>query len=387
MGYRHGSGPGVKYHRAPENANLVKPTRVFLLAREPLFAQGVRSLIFGQADMEVVGTAAVGAEGLALMRASAPDVVVIEARGEEQGALVTEVLEVLPQAKVVGLTPEDNRLHIWYSEMRQGRRVEDFLEAIREPPDWRTAGPASLRVYVLFQGPYGIRIVDNLRRHAPAAWMVEAWQIPAPSPDVQDSDRELLPEHVPAADLVVVLGEDPSLAQLVPAIVERTGARAVIVPIDNPAWLPEGVSRLLRARLSEVGVAAAFPKPFCSLTEGCYGVGEHETVCEDPWIAAFAHHFGRPAFRITCDGEDVTGVEVVCDTACGCASSLAERLIGTAVCDLMAQVEEFHRQYPCLATLRVEPGLGASLLQVSCALMQRAVAAGAGVDVELAPRV
>ena len=166
-------------------------------------------------------------------------------------------------------------------------------------------------------------------------------------------------------------------------VAERAGAKAVIAPIDDSAWLPESVARLLRARLAELGVAAAFPKPFCSLTEDRYGIGDQETACENAWIAEFARHFGRPAFHILCDGEDVVGAEVERDSACGCARALAEQLDGTAVCDLVSRVEEFHRQYPCLATQRVEPGLRASLLEVSCALMQQAVAIGAGVDVQV----
>ncbi len=156
----------------------MKTTRVFVLAREPLFAQGVRSLISGQTGIEVVGVATVGPEALALMQAAAPDVVVIEARGEEQAALVAQVLEVLPQTKVVGLSPDDNRLHIYYAQMRQGRRVEDFLEAIRQPPEWPAGRLPALRVYLLFQGFYGSRIADNLRRHAPANWAIEAWRLP-----------------------------------------------------------------------------------------------------------------------------------------------------------------------------------------------------------------
>jgi len=313
-----------------------------------------------------------------LLQAAHPDVVVIEAHGEEQGTLVSEVLEVLPQTKVVGLTPEDNRLHIYFAQMRQSRRVEDFLEAIREPQAWHTAAPATLRLYVLFQGAYGSRICDNLQRYAPATWTVEAWQVPAVLPA---EVGECMPARIPAADLIVVLGESASVAQLVPTVAERTGAKAAIAAVDNPIWLPEGVARLLRVRLAERGVAVAFPKPFCSLTPQHYGVGEQETACENPWIAEFAQHFGRPQFRIVCDGEDVVGAELERDSACGLGRALAERLPGTAVCDLAYQVAEVHRRYPCLATLRVEPGLGASLFQVSCGLIQQAVAAGAGVDV------
>ncbi len=367
----------------------MKTTRVFVLAREPLFAQGVRSLISGQTGIEVVGAATVGPEALALMQAAAPDVVVIEARGEEQAALVAQVLEVLPQTKVVGLSPDDNRLHIYYAQMRQGRRVEDFLEAIRQPPEWPAGRLPALRVYLLFQGFYGSRIADNLRRHAPANWAIEAWRLPPDLAAVLEAEpgdplraaARFLPERAPAADLLIALGESASVAHLVPGLVERSGAKAVIAPVDNPAWLPEGVARLLRARLAELGVAVAFPRPFCSLTEHAGGLGEQQTAHDSPWFTAFARHFGQPALRVVCDGEDVLAAEVERDAPCGCARAFAERLAGSAVCDLLSQAETFHRQYPCLAASRIEPGLGMSLQQAACALLQRAAAVGAGVDV------
>lgn len=369
----------------------MKTTRVFVLAREPLFAQGVCSLISGQPGIEVVGAATLGPETAALMRAARPDVVVIEAESEEQGALVAEVLEVLPQTRVVGLNPVDNRLHIYYAQMRQGHRVEDFLEAIRQLPEWPGAGLPTLRIYLIYQGFYGSRIADNLRRHAPAGWAVETWRLPpdlAAALEAEPGERlhaaaRLLPERAPAADLLIALGESPSVARLVPTLAERSGAKAAIVPMDNPAWLPEGVARLVRARLSELGVAVAFPRPFCSLSEHAYGVGEQEAACDSPWIAAFARHFGQPALRVACDGEDVIAAQVERDTPCGCARALAERLPGTAVSDLLRQSEAFHHQYPCLAAVRIEPGLGMSLQQAAGMLLQRAVAVGAGVDLEM----
>lgn len=372
---------------------MTKPSRVFILAREPLFAQGVRSLLQEQAGIEVVGTATVGPEAMAQLRVVAPDVVVVEAKGEEQGALVAEILETFPTVKVVGLTPEDNRLHIYYAQMRYSRQVEDFLEAIREPIEAAEVGPGVMRVLVVYQGAYSRCILQNLRSFQPADWSIEVWTVPADLPGLEVADARtaaywdevlhgaaVLPAHLPPTDLVLSLLENPVAAQLLPSIAERAGAKAVLAPVEDPAWLPEGVVRLLRARLNEIGVAAAFPKPFCSLAEGRYGVAGQETVYESPWIETFARHFGQPAFRIVCDGEDVMAVEVERDTPCGCARALAQRLTGMPVRDVMSYTAAFCAEYGCLATRRVQPRLGKSLFQAACELMQQAVAAGIGVD-------
>jgi len=356
-------------------SQLMYPCRVFILASQPLFAQGVQSLISGQPGIEVVGVAKVGPDVLPQVHAATPDVVIVEARGEEQGRLVAQVLESVPGARVIGLTLEDNRIFTYYQQMKQGRRVEDLLEAIREPLDWRGHRPEALRLFVLFQGYYGQRILENVRRFAPQAWTVEAWRAPSALPLVVDDPLAFLPMHLPAADLVLSVGESPSVAQLLPSVVERTGARAVIAPVDNVAWLPGGLVRQLRAQLMEMGVVSAFPKPFCSLTERSYNVRQHEVSFDDPWVAEFAQYFGRPVFRIECDDQQIVRVEVKRDTACGCARAVARQLVGVEVREAVVQAGLFHHHYPCLATMRVDPGLGEPLIQASGDLMRQAVEA------------
>jgi len=369
-------------------------SRVFILASQPLFAQGVQSLLSGQPGIEVVGVAIVGPGTFAQVQAAAPDVVIIEAGGEEQSRLVAQVLESIPGAKVVGLTLEDDRIHTYYQQMKRGRRVEDLLEAVRGRLDWRGRSPEILRLLVLFQGHYGRRILGNVRRFAPAAWTVKAWRAPSDLPLVVDDPLVFLPVHLPVADLVLSLGESTGAAQLLPSIVERTGARAVIAPVDNVAWLPDGLARQLRVQLMEMGVAGVFPKPFCSLTERSYnapgtgaksdgpgmgaksGVRQQEVSFENPWIGEFARHFGRPAFRIECDGQRcqrIVKVEVERDAACGCARSVADQLVGVDVQESIVQAGLFHRRYPCLATAHADPDLRVSLLQVSGDFMRQAV--------------
>jgi hypothetical protein len=361
-------------------------TRVFILASRPLFAQGVQSLLSGQPGIDVVGVATAGMETrptdpdvLAQAQAAFPDVVIIEAKGEEQGRLVTKVLESIPRAKVVGLTLEDNRIHTYYQQMIQGRRVEDLLEAIREPVDRYSRSPEALRLFVLFQGHYGQRILDNVRRFAPETWTMDAWRAPSDLPPVVDDPLSFLPLHLPTADLVLSLGESPSAAQLLPSVVERAGARAVIAPVDNVAWLPDGLVRQLRNWLAEMGVAAAFPKPFCSLTEGSYNVRQQEVSFEDPWIGEFARRFGRPVFQIECDGRKITKAGVERDAACGAARDVARQLIGVDVREAVVQSGLFHHHYPCLATMRVDPGLGEPLIQAAGDFVRKAV------EVKIAP--
>ncbi len=356
----------------------MNPTRVFILGSQSLFAQGVQSLLSGEPGIEVVGSAA-GPGALAQAQALAPDVVIVEVKGTRQSRLVSQVLEALPGVKVIGLTLEDNRIHTYYQELKQGRRVEDLLEAIREPFGPYSRSPDTLRLFVLFQGHYGQRILTNVRRFAPATWSVESWHVPGDLPLVVDDPLPFLPLHLPVADLILSVGESAGVAQLLPGVVERSGAHAVIAPVDNVAWLPDGLARQLRTRLAEMGVTAVFPKPFCSLTERYYNIRQYEIAFEDPWIAEFARYFGRPALRITCDNGLIAKVEVERDAACGCARAVAKQLVGVEIREAVVQAGLHHHHYPCMATMRVDPGLGEPLIQASGDLMRQAV------EVEIAP--
>ncbi len=353
----------------------MKPQRVFVLASQSLFAEAVQTLLAEEPGIEVIGAATVGPECYALVEGARPDVVIVEATGDEQGRLAAQVLDCIPGAKVIGLTLEDNRIHTYYQQEKQGSRVEDLVEAIREPIDWIGRSPKALRLFVVYQGNYGQRILDNVKANAPQSWRVEGWRATSDIPPVVDDPLAFLPMHLPVTDLILCLGEASSCGQLVPSIVNRTGARAVIAPVDNTAWLPDGLIRQLRAELSDIGVATAFPKPFCSLTERSYNLRQHEVAFEDPWIAEFARHFGRPEFDVVCDDEKIVRVEVLRDSACGCARNVAAQLTGVEVREAVQQAGLLHHHYPCMATMRVDPTLGEPLIQLGGDLMRRAVEA------------
>jgi hypothetical protein len=299
--------------------------------------------------------------------------VIVEATGREKSRLVAQVLECALSAKVIGLTLEDNRIYTYYQEMKQGRSVEDLVEAIHTSTEWDSRRVSELRLFVLYQGHYGQRILDNVRRSAPKTWKVEAWRTPAALPQVVDDPSEFLPLHLPTVDLILSLGESPSAAQLLPGIAERTGAQAIIAPIDNADWLPDGLARQLSAQLTLMDVVAVFPKPFCSLTEDGYNVREHEVSFDSAWIAEFARHFGQPRFHVECDSSRITKATVERDTACGCARDVARQLMGVEVSKAVIQAGLFQHHYPCLATMKVDVTLQEPLIQISGNFMRQAV--------------
>lgn len=201
-----------------------------------------------------------------------------------------------------------------------------------------------MRLLVLTAGLYGERIVAHLRQRAPEGWRFLVMAAPLGLPVVVDEPEEYLPANLPAADLILFLGESERAAQLLPAVAARTGGQAVIAPIDNAAWIPPGLRRQLRRELGASGVEIAFPEPFCSLTED--GLG--------PPAAAFARQFGRPRLHVRIDPATKTLAEVVVERGAPCGSThfAAALARGMPLEEAVPRAGLICLHYPCLASMQ-----------------------------------
>ncbi|MCA9928153.1 MAG: hypothetical protein KC419_06735, partial [Anaerolineales bacterium] len=191
-----------------------------------------------------------------------------------------------------------------------------------------------MHILAIITGPYGQRHVDNIRQHGPDEWEISVWQGPTALPLVIDYPEDYLPETLPSADLILSFAEVKGIAELLPEVATMTGAKAVVVAVDNEAWLPKGLGRQLRGWLADIGVACALPKPLCSLTETDYGVTLKQRIpYNSPQISAFARWFGKPELNITVDPETrrITAVTVNRDAVCGCTRAAAAQLVGLSV--------------------------------------------------------
>jgi hypothetical protein len=224
-----------------------------------------------------------------------------------------------------------------------------------------------MRILVVTQGEYGKRIVQNLRGSAPEGWSVFEWQAPLSLPMVMDYPDEYLPKSLPAANLVLALGESPAVAELVPEIVRMSGATSVIAPIDRSEWLPKGLARQLAGWLNDIGVRAVFPRPLCSLTESSYNLRRQRVEYEDKHISEFARHFGRPRFVISVDESQgvIAEAKAERDAVCGCARYVAQGLVGTKVDEAEFEAGMLHHHYPCLAGMGIEDDFSDTLMHLS----------------------
>jgi hypothetical protein len=239
-----------------------------------------------------------------------------------------------------------------------------------------------MRILVLKTGDYGQRHIDNLTQHAPEDWKIESWQTPRSLPIVLDYPEDYLPARLDPADLILSLAELSGVAEMIPDLAKMTGARAVIAPIDNQAWLPFGLARQLRGWLERMDVNCVTPMPFCSLTETHYNAMRLKEPYDDELIRKFAGLFGRPSFKVSVDRQKrvIEEVTVMRDACCGCARFAADKLSGTDIADALQDIGLHHHHFPCQASMGIDSLFGDTLMHVSGNIMKDALKEALGPD-------
>lgn len=211
-----------------------------------------------------------------------------------------------------------------------------------------------MKILALISGEYGLRHVKNITSRGPDAWQIKTWKTPPAFPPFIDEPEDFLPDSFEPAELILSFAEHKGAAELLPDIARMTGAKAVLVAVDDENWLPRGLERQLHGWLADLGVACATPKPLCSLTQSTYGVTRFETAeYHSPQIAEFARVFGKPELKLEIDPDAgiITNASVVRDAVCGCAHFVAEGLIGVSVTEAEEKAGLLHHHYPCLASM------------------------------------
>jgi thymidylate synthase len=219
-----------------------------------------------------------------------------------------------------------------------------------------------VRILFSVQGRYGERVAENVRSNGPRDWVVDVFRLTARLPMVIDDPGEFLPASLPAADLFVSLHEKPGAAELIPDIAKACGARAVLAAVDDRSACPTGLENQIRKRLTAMGVAHAFPRPFCGFDGG-----------PDRLLSEFAAKFGRPKFRVVRDGDRVASVEVLRDAPCGSAKFVASILAGARVTEAPDTGALRHHHHPCLASMEIDPDLQDTIMHLSGYIVRAAI--------------
>jgi NAD-dependent dihydropyrimidine dehydrogenase PreA subunit len=215
-----------------------------------------------------------------------------------------------------------------------------------------------LRIYILSSGKYGSRIINNIAQMGFAPQIVGIHEVPENLPEFLDDVDEFIPENLPEADLILSVGLYGDINMIIPIIASKTGAKSIIAPIHDPKQIPPGLQKEIE---SLVDATIIFPKPFCTLKP----VG-------DKYIDEFAETFGKPELEIDANNL-IKNVEIKRGAPCGSTEFVGEMLVNIPVEEAEFEAGMRYHNYPCLASMSVDPQIGDTLMHIAGYKIKEAV--------------
>ena len=221
-----------------------------------------------------------------------------------------------------------------------------------------------MRLIVFTQETYGDRILENIKTHAPLEWTTQQVSLPDNLPDLIDEPDKFVDvlDLYGEWDLVLYLGESPSAFSLLPTVLKRISAKAVVAPVDDYSWLPLGLERQIREELEGLDVVAVFPRTFCTLAP-----------VSNFFIDKFAKRFGSPKLRIKTEGGIISDVEVLRGAPCGSTWFTADGLLGTKIEESAEKAGLLVQLYPCLASRQADRFFSDAPIHVAGRIASKAV--------------
>jgi DNA-binding NarL/FixJ family response regulator len=107
-------------------------TRVFIISSHLMFGHGLESLLRRETQLEVVGQEADEEAAIQRIRELRPHVVILDSHGPpfEPTPTVIRILQESPGTNVIGLSLQNNTLHVYRATRRVVKGLEDLMEAI-----------------------------------------------------------------------------------------------------------------------------------------------------------------------------------------------------------------------------------------------------------------
>jgi hypothetical protein len=219
-------------------------------------------------------------------------------------------------------------------------------------------------VVAIIQGKLGHRIGCHVQQTAPPSWQVIGYHFTASLPAVIDDPEEVLPQDLPHGDLLLYLGQDRKLAELIPDLALACQVQALVAGVENSAMFPTGLRNQVREHLDKIKIDAVFPAPLCALSA---------KDSENPYIKEFAQYFGSPEVKVIFQDDEIVHATLIRGAPCGNTLFVAEQLAGVKPAELSEKARLLHRQYPCMAAVGKDPELQDSLMGKASTLMQLAM--------------
>jgi len=265
------------------------------------------------------------------------------------------------------------RLYVVYSRRVMGGEIspsqygERFIRHLKNDPSLCTG--CGLRC-IRCRDMYGIDFSSEI---------AGSYELPAELPPLIDEPARYLPTNIPPHDVMIAINVHEDLLLELPRLATEVGAKALLVPVEDPGWLSRGVRNQLRRVCDELNLEFEAPKPFCSLDEGNY-----------PTINQFIRDFrvGKPKLRVELQGNAIAYAEVLRSAPCGDTYFVAQNLPGLKIDErLNENVAKYWHSYPCVGSMKVDPELKDTILHAGgfnhYGAVHQAIKAAAGANIEL----
>jgi len=202
-------------------------------------------------------------------------------------------------------------------------------------------------------------------------------------PDFIEEPELYFPKNIPAVDFLIIIGIHQDLLSGLPNYLKEKEIKTVIIPVENPKWVPPGLQTQVLEEFEKLGIQAAFPKPFCALSKELneYNkVGFNITQNRDK-IYEFIDYYkiGVPivSFLLSEGGKAISDTCVLQSAPCGSTYFILQQLkakyINNGELSLNERISKAHHSYPCNASMDQDSILKDSILHIGGYLVRNAI--------------
>lgn len=230
---------------------------------------------------------------------------------------------------------------------------------------------------------------ENLPNYASSLYFFE--QVGQNVPEFIEEPSEFLPKTIPPVDFLMVVGIHQDLLSGLPDFLKDKGVKAVIVPLEDPKWVPPGLQVQVLQEFQKNGIQAAFPKPFCSLSKEFneynkigYNITEHYDFVHE-FIEYFKIGVPIVSFLLDKNGKAIEDTCVLQSAPCGSTFFIVQQLKGKYFdngheISLNERISKAHHSFPCSASMDQDSTLKDSPLHVGGYLVRNAIRRELGLE-------
>jgi len=222
---------------------------------------------------------------------------------------------------------------------------------------------------------------EHLKSYADTIFFYE--QIGENLPEFVEEPLDYFPKDLPEVDFLLVVGVHPDLLTGLPEFLKNKSIKAVIIPTEDPKWVSPGLQKQVLDEFESLGIQAAFPKPFCSLSkeENELNKPGFNITQDSSYIDEFIDYFkiGEPivSFLISKDGKSIEDTCVIQSAPCGSTFYILQQLKSKYIDDnelsLNERISKAHHAYPCNASMDQDIILRDTILHVAGILVRNGV--------------